>query len=58
MEIKFERKLDELGRILIPKEVRAALHLKEGALLKIDFEEGKILLTPMRDAPAVHRSGL
>lgn len=52
MEIEFERKIDELGRVVIPKEVRAALNLKEGSTLKIDFEEGRIILTPVKRATA------
>jgi AbrB family looped-hinge helix DNA binding protein len=52
MEIEFERKIDELGRVVIPKEVRAALNLKEGSTLKIDFEEGRIILTPVKGATA------
>ena len=52
MEIEFERKIDELGRVVIPKEVRAALSLKEGSTLKLVCEEDRIILIPKRIAPA------
>ena len=33
--ITFIRKIDDLGRIVIPKEIRRTLHIKEGHPLKI-----------------------
>lgn len=47
MEIKPIRQLDVLGRIVIPKDVRVALGLKEADQLQIDVVDGKIVLTPV-----------
>lgn len=38
------RRIDDLGRIIIPKEIRRILHLKEGDPLEIGIEDGHILL--------------
>ncbi|HEU4866850.1 MAG TPA: AbrB/MazE/SpoVT family DNA-binding domain-containing protein, partial [Actinomycetota bacterium] len=40
------RKLDVLGRIVIPAEIRKSLDLKEGGVLDISLEEDRIILTP------------
>ena len=40
------RKLDQLGRIVIPKSVKAELGLNEGDSLKITCENGKIVMEP------------
>jgi transcriptional pleiotropic regulator of transition state genes len=44
------RKLDVLGRIVIPAEIRKSLDLKEGGVLEISLDEEQIVLTPRRDA--------
>ncbi len=38
------RRIDELGRIVIPKEIRANLGIREGERLEIFVEEDKIVL--------------
>lgn len=38
------RRIDDLGRIVIPKEIRRILHLKEGDPLEICVDDGHILL--------------
>lgn len=38
------RKVDELGRIVIPKETRKAFKLEEGTPLEIFVEKEKIIL--------------
>lgn len=38
------RRLDELGRIVIPKEIRKSLHIKEGTPLEISIQENEIKL--------------
>ena len=46
------RRLDQLGRIVLPKEVRKKLKLKEGSLLEIDVVEDEIVLKksdPVKD---------
>ena len=35
MDTGVVRKIDELGRIVIPKEIRRTLHIKEGDPLEI-----------------------
>lgn len=44
------RKLDVLGRIVIPAEIRKSLDLKEGGLLDISLEDEKIVLIPRRES--------
>lgn len=44
------RKLDVLGRIVIPAEIRKSLDLKEGGVLDISLEEDRIILTPRQDS--------
>lgn len=44
------RKLDVLGRIVIPAEIRKSLDLKEGAVLEISLEEERIILSPRQDS--------
>lgn len=38
------RRIDDLGRILIPKEIRRSLAIKEGDPLEISLENNKICL--------------
>lgn len=38
------RRVDDLGRIVIPKEIRRSLHIKEGELLELYLSEGGMLL--------------
>ena len=45
MEIKIIRKIDELGRVVIPKEIRRTLRIREGDPLEIFTDrEGEIIL--------------
>ena len=39
------RRIDELGRIVIPKEIRKQLMMKEGESISFSLEEDKIVLT-------------
>jgi AbrB family looped-hinge helix DNA binding protein len=41
------RKIDSLGRIVIPSEIRQLLGLNEGDIVEIDVEDGSIVLHPM-----------
>ena len=34
------RRIDDLGRVVIPKEIRRTLHIREGDPLEIFTEEG------------------
>lgn len=38
------RRTDELGRVVIPKEIRQRFHIKEGDPLEIFTEDDKIVL--------------
>lgn len=40
----FLRKIDELGRVVIPIEIREALKIKEADTLKIHIENGNIII--------------
>lgn len=47
MELKnhyFLRKVDELGRIVLPLEVRRELDIKEAETMKVTIVNGKIVL--------------
>lgn len=47
MEIErsyFLRKIDELGRIVLPIEIREKLEIKEADTLKIYIQDGKIVI--------------
>ena len=37
------RKIDDLGRIFIPKEIRRIMNIKEGDLLELSLEGNKII---------------
>lgn len=55
-----ETTLDELGRVLLPKEVRDDLGLRPGAVLRIEEREAGILLVPEApedDDPFLVRKG-
>lgn len=43
------RKVDDLGRIVLPAELRKAFGLQEGDLLDISVEEDRIILIPRQD---------
>jgi AbrB family looped-hinge helix DNA binding protein len=45
--------LDDLGRVLIPKQMRDELGLNPGAVLKIEEKENQIVLTPVLDEEAL-----
>jgi transcriptional pleiotropic regulator of transition state genes len=44
------RKLDDLGRIVIPAEIRKSLSLKVGGVLDISVEDERIILTSRQDS--------
>ena len=51
-EIGIVRKLDELGRIVIPKDLRKKLGIREGDLLEMFLENDKIILKKVCDSSA------
>jgi len=42
-------KLSSRGQLVIPAELRRALDLDRGTRLKVDLENGHIVLTPIRE---------
>lgn len=43
-ELGITRRLDDLGRIVIPREVRRTLHLREGDAMELYIQNGDIVL--------------
>lgn len=51
--------LDKAGRVVIPKELRDALHLTAGDLIEVEGSGESITLRPARDdTPLVKRDGV
>jgi AbrB family looped-hinge helix DNA binding protein len=54
-------KIDDYGRIVIPKDVRDRLGIESGSALEIEVEHeedgGSITLTPERQTPALQQKG-
>lgn len=46
--IGITRRLDDLGRIVIPREVRRTLHLREGDAMEMYLQDGDIVLHKLR----------
>ena len=44
------RKLDDLGRIVIPAEIRKSLSLRVGDVLDISVEDDRIILSSRQDS--------
>ena len=44
MSLGITRKIDELGRIVVPKELRNTMNLKEGSLMEITANEDSIVM--------------
>ena len=45
--------MDDLGRIVIPKEIRRSLHIREGDPLEISVLDRSIVLSPYSPLPAL-----
>ncbi|MEA5134628.1 MAG: AbrB/MazE/SpoVT family DNA-binding domain-containing protein [Candidatus Fimivivens sp.] len=45
---QFARNIDDLGRVVLPKEIRRANNIDTGDLLAIEVVPAGILLTPMK----------
>lgn len=39
------RRVDDLGRVVLPKDIRRELSIREGTEINIEVSEGKILMT-------------
>ena len=44
------RHVDDLGRIVLPAELRRTMGLRDGRKMDISVEDGRIILTPRQDA--------
>ena len=42
------RRVDDLGRVVIPKAIRRIVHIREGDPLEIFVEDGGVLFKPYR----------
>ena len=42
-------RIDDKGRVLIPKSIRETIGIKERQLVRIKVVDGKIVLEPLRD---------
>lgn len=43
------RKIDGLGRVTIPKSIRKQAKIQQNDVLKIEFSQGKIIMTPITE---------
>ena len=48
-----EATLDRFGRIVIPKKIREDLHLQVGSSIRIEEDDGKIVLIPIEGEPSL-----
>ncbi|MBQ6991995.1 MAG: AbrB/MazE/SpoVT family DNA-binding domain-containing protein [Clostridia bacterium] len=44
----FLRKIDELGRVVLPLEIRRELDIKDAETIKISLDDGKIIIEKLR----------
>lgn len=44
------KKIDDVGRIVLPKDIREELGIKLNEMLKIDVEDGKIVICKAEDS--------
>lgn len=43
------RRIDDLGRVVIPKEIRRSLQIKDGDALEIFTDDGQVIFQKYRD---------
>ncbi len=44
------RKVDDLGRVVIPSSIRKTLGIREGDEVEVSVERGRVVLSPAADA--------
>ena len=49
MKTFLRRKVDELGRVVLPQDARKALNLSAGDAVKIAWEEDKIVISKLNN---------
>lgn len=49
-EIGITRKVDNLGRIVLPKEYRTILQIKEGSILNIKIKDNVLLINKTKNS--------
>lgn len=49
MNIKYRKKLDKQGRIVIPMDIRRAISLKPLDELSVEIEDGKLVIEKLSD---------
>lgn len=57
MEMTMQRRIDELGRVVLPMEMRKLLSLKEKDTLNIRCSDGKITMERAADCCALCHTG-
>ena len=50
------RKVDELGRIVLPVEMRSRLHIKKDDVLNVEYVGGKIILSRVKPSCVICHS--
>lgn len=50
MNMNIVRRIDELGRVTLPIEIRRALYLTSEDFVQVRVEDGKITLTKVEDS--------
>jgi AbrB family looped-hinge helix DNA binding protein len=53
MNLKFQTKLDQSGRVPLPSEILSELHLTPGTVLMIEEKDGRITLEPITEEPMI-----
>lgn len=48
IELEVTRKIDELGRVVLPQEMRNALKMDSGSSVKVVCEDDRITLIPVK----------
>ena len=51
--------IDKAGRLVLPKAMRDALHLKPGSSLEVERRDDELILrTPQPDAEIIYKNGI
>jgi len=61
MDLKFQTKLDESGRIALPKKIITDLHLRPGTKFVVEERNGEVTLVPTdneRQSLLVEKDGI